>query len=308
MREPSQCAPAPADVAENLGDEGIRRRAGQLMWRNAFSMNARSSEMSPASSGWAEPAPRVRKKAGRYDWTGVYAAAKARRSAAAGPSQAVEKGEPDKPKAQPASAVAGLQDARRPSVLLPARALRVAGVDEAGAPIVVADALSTTVAPLTVTKGPLRGAEEGPLALTPELRRRLGKANDTVNGAIVHRTDAELYGLGDFWATPLKAAKSGYGDCEDYVLEKRRALLADGLPETALSIALVVTPWGESHAVLLVATDKGELVLDNLTPWIMFWNETRYRWVQREVKGRAFDWATVAEGPARTIQVASAGT
>lgn len=56
------------------------------------------------------------------------------------------------------------------------------------------------------------------------------------------------------------------GDCEDFVLAKRKALMDQGFPSGALRVAYVKTTWGEGHAVLVVKTDKGDLVLDNLTP------------------------------------------
>jgi predicted transglutaminase-like cysteine proteinase len=77
------------------------------------------------------------------------------------------------------------------------------------------------------------------------------------------------------------------------VLEKVRALVEAGLPRAALNIALVTTRWGESHAVLLVATSEGEYVLDNLSPWIVGWREAPYHWTRRQVDGEAFSWVMV---------------
>ena len=109
-----------------------------------------------------------------------------------------------------------------------------------------------------------------PPALTPALWGQLTRINDKVNRQIVRRADIQTYGVLDKWATPL-AQGDQYGDCEDYVLEKRRALLAAGIPDHAMSIAVGNTSWGESHAVLLVSTDQGDYVLDSLTPWILPW-------------------------------------
>jgi hypothetical protein len=97
----------------------------------------------------------------------------------------------------------------------------------------------------------------------------------------------------DRWATPL-AQGDQYGDCEDYVLEKRRALIAAGVPEDALSIAVATTTWGESHAVLLVTTDQGDYVLDSLTPWILPWRKASLTWRERQVAGAPFRWAMVS--------------
>jgi len=140
----------------------------------------------------------------------------------------------------------------------------------------------------------LRQADEVAPRMTPRLWSLLNQVNGRVNGAIEERTDLATYGVDDYWNTPLEDGRHA-GDCEDYVLEKQRALLAAGLPRRALNIALVTTAWGESHAVLLVATSEGEYVLDNLTPWLVTWRQAPYRWVRRQVNGEAFRWAMVEE-------------
>lgn len=125
----------------------------------------------------------------------------------------------------------------------------------------------------------------------------LTATNEAINRAILQRSDLEVYGVSELWATPLQYG-AGLGDCEDYVLEKRRALIAAGLPSSALSIAVVITDSGETHAVLLVATDRGEYVLDSLTPWVLAWDKTDYQWRERQVAGSASNWAFAASGPA----------
>ena len=64
-------------------------------------------------------------------------------------------------------------------------------------------------------------------------------------------------------------------------------------PPSTLSIAVVTTSWNATHAVLLVAGDKGEYVLDNLSPWVVPWNEAPYTFRKRQVAGDAFHWAIV---------------
>ena len=93
--------------------------------------------------------------------------------------------------------------------------------------------------------------------------------------------------------TTVTVGASAAGDCKDYVLEKRRALIAAGLPAGALSIAIVKTSWGETHAVLLVSTTGGELVLDSLTPRIQAWRKTGYTWVARQAPGQQLAWVKI---------------
>jgi predicted transglutaminase-like cysteine proteinase len=134
-------------------------------------------------------------------------------------------------------------------------------------------------------------AEPAP-AMTPGLWALLNRVNGDVNRAIVQQSDLKTYGVEDYWNTPLEDGRR-YGDCEDYVLEKERALVAAGVPRRALNIAVVVTRWGEGHAVLLVDTAEGEYVLDSLSPVVTPWREAPYQWVKRQVNGEAFHWAMV---------------
>ena len=116
--------------------------------------------------------------------------------------------------------------------------------------------------------------------------------NRMVNRRIRQGSDARTFGVEDFWQAPTEAGARG--DCEDYVLAKRADLIRAGIPADTLSIAIVTTRWGESHAVLLVATDTGEFVLDNLSPWISRWDQVDYVWQERQAPGRIFDWVRMA--------------
>jgi predicted transglutaminase-like cysteine proteinase len=92
-------------------------------------------------------------------------------------------------------------------------------------------------------------------------------------------SDAELYGEAGHWAYPLDR-----GDCEDMGLLKRRLLAKAGWPIGALLITTLEdsSAKNERHAVLTVRTDRGEFILDNQTPEILFWYETNYRYLTRQ--------------------------
>jgi predicted transglutaminase-like cysteine proteinase len=102
--------------------------------------------------------------------------------------------------------------------------------------------------------------------------------NAATNGAIAPRADIAHYGIEEYWTIPT----DGYGDCDDYVLAKRSALIALGIPEPALRIAIVFTPRFVRHTVLIVATDKGTYVLDNLRSDIVSWDKADYGWIKRQ--------------------------
>ena len=65
-------------------------------------------------------------------------------------------------------------------------------------------------------------------------------------------TDIEHWGVVERWNYP----DDGYGDCEDYVLLKRRMLMQAGWPREALLITVVRDKKGDGHAVLTVKTDQ----------------------------------------------------
>lgn len=118
--------------------------------------------------------------------------------------------------------------------------------------------------------------------------RRVERLNQRINRAVRHREDSAIYGQADVWRLPAE----GIGDCEDFALAKRRALIEMGVPASALSLAIVRTRRGQEHAVLLLATQKGEVVLDNLNPRMTRWDRTGYRWILRQEPGRPMAWRT----------------
>jgi predicted transglutaminase-like cysteine proteinase len=124
--------------------------------------------------------------------------------------------------------------------------------------------------------------------------RELQRINTQINRSIRRSDDYAAYGRADYWAAGVDHVKRG--DCEDYALAKRRALIEAGAPGEALSIAIVRTFHGEMHAVLLVATNEGEVVLDNLSPWIVPWNEAPYQWLDRQAPGAPTKWVHVGVG------------
>lgn len=104
-----------------------------------------------------------------------------------------------------------------------------------------------------------------------KLMRRLSLVNISINRAITPGKDR----LGtDTWSLNVAV-----GDCEDYVVTKRSALTRAGIPAGALRIATAMTPSSQGHAVLIVKTTKGDLVLDNLTDAILPKPESGLRFV-----------------------------
>jgi len=88
----------------------------------------------------------------------------------------------------------------------------------------------------------------------------------------------------------------GPGDCEDYALTWRQELIAAGLPRGALDIAVVMTEQDEVHAVLVIQTDQGSLVLDNRHDRPLAWSRLPYAWLALEpTRPEAAGWQALPD-------------
>jgi predicted transglutaminase-like cysteine proteinase len=140
-----------------------------------------------------------------------------------------------------------------------------------------------------------RRAECGPSAggvevesLTDSGWQQLVSINEGVNASVLPITDQELYEVTEFWTYP-----QGQGDCEDYALEKRRQLIARGWDSSALLMTVVRQQNGEGHAVLMVRTDRGDLVLDNQVGQVLLWKDTTYQFIKRQSQTDSRKWVGI---------------
>jgi predicted transglutaminase-like cysteine proteinase len=129
------------------------------------------------------------------------------------------------------------------------------------------------------------------VVLTPKAWRDLSRINKWVNDSVWPITDMDHWGVVERWNYP----DDGYGDCEDYVLLKRKMLLQAAWPRQALLITVVRDRNGDGHAVLTVKTDKGEFILDNQNPEILLWSETGYHFVKRQSQTDPNNWIALGE-------------
>jgi predicted transglutaminase-like cysteine proteinase len=129
------------------------------------------------------------------------------------------------------------------------------------------------------------------IALSPEAWKELVRVNKWVNETIKPLTDLDHWGVADHWSYP----DDGYGDCEDYVLLKRRLLIQAGWPREALLVTVVRDNKGEGHAVLTVTTDKGDYVLDNQNEDILLWWKTSHHFVKRQSQSDPNVWVALGD-------------
>src|SRR3978361_1444160 len=152
--------------------------------------------------------------------------------------------------------------------------------------VVYASLGDTTRAPIgwvefcTENPGECRGGASQPrdIVMSQTAWRDLLRVNRGVNETVKPMTDMDHWGVIERWSLPT----DGYGDCEDYVLLKRKMLIDAGWPREALLITVVRDKKGEGHAVLTVKADKGEFILDNQNENVVAWTETGYRFVKSD--------------------------
>ena len=138
-------------------------------------------------------------------------------------------------------------------------------------------------------------------ALTPERWRAISDVNTAVNVRIASTTDQRLYGRPEFWTLPDRA-----GDCEDFVLLKRKLLIDQGFPASGLLITVVQDENGEGHAVLTIPTAGGDIVLDNRRDEILHWWATGYQFVKRQSAINPTKWVALAKDRLQPANDASA--
>ena len=137
---------------------------------------------------------------------------------------------------------------------------------------------------------------QAPVELTRQLWSAMVKINNEVNTSVIPMTDMELWGREEVWSYP-----DGAGDCEDYALEKRRKLMALGVPAGNLLMTVVRQPNGDGHAVLTVHTSLGDFILDNLEARIFGWEETPYTYLKRQSELHSGAWVKINDGRADAV-------
>ncbi|WP_331374113.1 transglutaminase-like cysteine peptidase [Sinorhizobium chiapasense] len=147
----------------------------------------------------------------------------------------------------------------------------------------------------------VNGTDGGPMVLTREGWQKILEVNYEVNRAVTPMTDMEIHGVEEEWSYP-----DAVGDCEDYVLLKRRKLIESGFSAADLLITVVLQPNGDGHAVLTVRTDRGDFILDNMRSKVLRWSETEYTFLKRQSSENAGRWVKLQDG--RAVAVGSVKT
>lgn len=116
------------------------------------------------------------------------------------------------------------------------------------------------------------------IKLTPEIWDHIERVNKTWNDKILYESDSAHYGKKEWWRFPY----DDIGDCEDFAIAKRQALLSFDIPGFFATCwtrpAPPKPPWPSwlnwllgpvqtknqgYHGVLVIDTDQGDYVLSN---------------------------------------------
>lgn len=100
--------------------------------------------------------------------------------------------------------------------------------------------------------------------------QQLKEINTFWNRIALAGEDKQIWGVEDYWATPLETLGRGWADCEDYVIGKYFSLIHLGVPAEKLRLIYVraqVAGSSIAHMVLgyYPTPDAEPLLLDNLT-------------------------------------------
>ncbi|MGB3620578.1 MAG: transglutaminase-like cysteine peptidase [Ketobacter sp.] len=100
---------------------------------------------------------------------------------------------------------------------------------------------------------------------------KLLMVNDFFNQNVAFRSDQEIWGKSDYWATPLQTMGIQQGDCEDFSIAKYVSLLKLGIPDEQLRLVYVKADIGlskpQAHMVVAYYTTPTSepFILDNLS-------------------------------------------
>ena len=99
------------------------------------------------------------------------------------------------------------------------------------------------------------------------------RVNESLNRIINWQEDQKIWGVSDYWSTPLETIGKKAGDCEDFAIIKYFSLLNLGVPINQLRLVYVKAKNGNgtssdelAHMVLAYypSPDSEPLILDNM--------------------------------------------
>lgn len=95
---------------------------------------------------------------------------------------------------------------------------------------------------------------------------RVRVVNEYFNRKIMYRSDLDLWGQNDYWASPLETLTRDAGDCEDFAIAKYFALINLGVADKKLRLVYVRAKFdGVLQPHMILAYYPG----NNSDPWVL---------------------------------------
>lgn len=147
---------------------------------------------------------------------------------------------------------------------MPTRRLPFAAAEQGFSDISAFDKWTGMLARLDRERGvPREWRQSFALMKSIPLRQQAEIVNRQVN-AHKYITDAQNWGVSDYWETPAEFYARGGGDCEGFAIAKYGWLRALGVPEERLRLTVVYDLLRHApHTVLELRADTESLMLDN---------------------------------------------
>jgi len=82
-------------------------------------------------------------------------------------------------------------------------------------------------------------------------------------------------------------------------------LIAAGWDPSTLLMTVVREADGNGHAVLMVRTDRGDLILDNQNGKVLLWKDTPYDFIKRQSQADAGKWVALNDDRTTVITAAT---
>lgn len=130
--------------------------------------------------------------------------------------------------------------------------------------------------------------DAGPAKMTQSRWAKVRRINTAVNRQIKPVLDINSRGVNEYWEIPKTQ-----GDCEDFALLKRSRMMAAGFKASQLPLTKTRLPNGQAHIVLVVRTDEGDYVLDNLSNSVRPVDSVGYRFLSMQAANNANSWLSI---------------
>jgi predicted transglutaminase-like cysteine proteinase len=134
---------------------------------------------------------------------------------------------------------------------------------------------------------------------------RMASEVNTLMNKVRYIGDKRNWGRSDYWETPIEFLSYG-GDCEDFAIAKYVSLRALGVPDSLMRVAIVKDlQKGIPHAILVVYTEDGPMILDNQIKDVTAADEIHHYKPIFSINRNAW-WLHTDQGDGNPTQIASA--